>query len=81
MRQPPTPIGINWTGIICLALLVFVVVIIARSHGEIAAFLGTMGRIGPGHTTDDKVIGLIAFGLIVVTIVGLVAVLSRGPRE
>ena len=72
---------INWAGIVCLALAIFVIVIVVRAHNKIAAFLGTMAQIGPGHASDEKLVGLIAFSLVVLTIVGLVKILSQGLRK
>ena len=72
---------INWTGIICLALAILLIVVVVHAYDKISAFLGTMAQIGPGHTSDEKVIGLIAFSLVVLTIVGLVKILSQGPRK
>ena len=75
MRQRPPQMEVNWTAIICFILAIFLIVLIARTHDKIGVFLGTMERVGPGHSTDEQVIGLMAFGLVVITIVGLVAVL------
>ena len=83
MRQRPPQMEVNWTAIICFILAIFLIVLMARTHDKIGAFLGTMERIGPGHSTDEQVIGLMAFGLVVITIVGLVTVLtqSRNKKE
>lgn len=80
MRQERPHMEVNWTGIICLVLAIVAVVIIAKAHGHIGAFLAAMGRIGPGHTTDDKVIGVIAFGLVALLIVAIVKILVSQRR-
>lgn len=67
---------INWGGITCLILAIIAIVIIVRMRHKVALFLGTMGQIGPGNNPDDKILGLIAFGLIVLLIVGIVKILA-----
>lgn len=46
-------------------------------HREMGAFLAGMGDLGPGTTTDQRVHGLIALGLVGVILVALTAILTR----
>ena len=75
MRRKEPEMQINWTGIICLALVIFVIVTVVHAHNKIAAFLGTIGQIGPGNSSEDKILGLIAFALVVLLIVAIVKIL------
>ena len=47
------------------------------NRAEIGVFLASMKDIGPGHTAEEKTIGLLAFGLVLVTIVAVVKILSQ----
>ena len=67
---------VNLTGIACLVLTVMAVVTVAYTHGEMAAFLGTTGQIGPGNSTEDKVLGALAFALVILLIVAMVKILT-----
>lgn len=67
---------IRWNNIIALILLVISAVLAVRFLPAMMSFLSTMKDIGPGHTTDDKTIGLIAFGLVGITLVAVVRILT-----
>ena len=66
---------------ICFALTIFALIMVIRMHDEMGAFLGCMGDVGPGHTTEEKMFGLMAFGLVGVIIVGVVKILAGRDRH
>lgn len=71
---------IRWPNVFVFALAVLALVVALKRHHEIAAFLGAMDRIGPGNTPGEQMLGLIAFGLLVVTILALALILKNGRR-
>lgn len=71
---------IHWHNIIGLALLSVAVFLLFRCWPEITAALMTMKNIGPGHSTDDKVVGLLTLGLVAAFLLGAVKA-GRGPKQ
>lgn len=68
---------IKWANVFGFALLIFAFVLVIRMHERVHAFLASMGQMGPEHTTDEKIWGLIAFGLVAITLAGLIQILIR----
>lgn len=63
---------IRWHNIFALILFVVAVVLFIANREQIVGFLVSMKDIGPGHSPGQQTIGLIAFGL---TLVSLLAAL------
>jgi len=70
------PTEIRWRNIIALALLVFAVVVVSKTYRQIAAFVSTMSDVGPRGDTTELTFGLMAFGLLVITVVAVVRILK-----
>ena len=66
---------IKWENIVWFGLIIFTFVLVIRMHEQIFAFLASMGQMGPQHTTDEKIWGLIAFGLVALILAGLIKIL------
>ena len=66
---------IKWSNVIALALMVFALVVGLRHLPEIADFLSTVSHIGPHGDPQQRIFGLMAFGLIMVIIVAVVRIL------
>jgi len=71
----------RWNNIIALILFVIALVLGVRFLPAIVGFLGSMNDIGPGHTTDEKTMGMMAFGLVAILLVAVVKVLTQGPKK
>ena len=71
---------LHW--LVVLTLLATAAWLALSYHTEMSVFLSNMTRIGPGHPPEDQVKGLIAFGLIGVTLVAIVRILRdhQGSR-
>ena len=67
---------IRWNNIILMVLFVIVLLLVLKLLPTMAIFLVGMKDIGPGHTTDEKTAGLIAFALVSMLIVAIVKVLT-----
>ena len=72
---------IRWRNLFAFALAVFALVVAVKGRHEIGAFLATLGALGPGHTPDEQTVGLVAFGLLAVTILALALILKSNPRR
>jgi hypothetical protein len=71
---------IRWNNIIAFVLLLIALVLLVKCLPEITAFMASMKHLGPSHSTDDKVFGLIAFGLVGVLLVAIVRILSNNSK-
>jgi hypothetical protein len=71
---------VRGANVFAFALLLIALVAAFKMRHEIGAFFSTMGHIGPGHTPDEQVTGLIAAGLIGVLIVAIVKILTSGRK-
>ena len=67
---------IRWRNIVALALLVFALVVVVHALPEITEFLSTMRHMGPSGDRDDRMFGLMAFGLVALTVVAVVRILK-----
>lgn len=72
---------IKWSNVIAFAMVVFALVVFLKTYPQMAAFFAAMNDIGPGHDPDEQVRGLVAFGLIALTIVGIVKIVVNGGRD
>ncbi len=64
----------KWPSVAFFALLVFTFAWAVRAQDSIHSFLSRMGSLGPDHPTDDRIWGLMVFGLLVTTLVGVLRV-------
>ncbi len=68
---------IIWPNVAALLLFIFAVVIAIRQRAPIARFLATLGHLGPGQPDDERFIGFVALGVILVALVAIVKLLTR----
>ncbi len=66
---------IKWNNVVVLALVVFALVIGLRFLPEIGGLLSTLSQVRPHGDPQQRVLGLMAFGLICVTLVAVVRIL------
>lgn len=66
---------IKWSNLIALVLTAFALLVGLRHLPEISEFLSTVSHIGPRGDPEQRIFGLMAFGLIMVTIVAVVRIL------
>jgi hypothetical protein len=67
----------RWPRIFGLVFVIAASVLLTRFRRQIVAFTAAIGDIGPGHAPDDKFLGILAVGLICVTIVAVVKLLTH----
>ncbi len=68
---------VDWPNVIALVMTVTAVIVVIKTYEYIVAFLGRIKDMGPGHPVDDQLWGLVAFGLVAVTILGVIRILTR----
>ena len=73
---------IKWPNVAALGLVVLSVVLAVRNHRQLGAAIGSISQIGPGHTPEDKTLGLCVLGVILVSLVAVVRlVLNANERK
>ena len=72
---------IKWANVVAFGLAIFGLVLGVTLHRQIGGFLGTMTAIGPGHAPEEQTIGLIAFGLVAISLLGLIKIVLHANRE
>lgn len=72
---------VRWHNVCILMLAVVVALMAARPQTPIGIFLRSMDHLGPGHSADQRALGLIAWLLVVILFaVVLRALLNRRGR-
>lgn len=66
---------IRWGNIIVVILLILALVIWLKAGPQIAELFSAMSDVGPYGDTTGRTFGLMAFGLICVTLVAIVKIL------
>ncbi len=72
---------IHWPNVFVLFLAVVAAVVVLRHGTALATFLGSVPDIGPGHSTDERTLGLIAFGIAAVCLVAILKILTNSRRH
>ena len=72
---------ILWHNVYALILAILVVVLIVKFHHELGSIFAAMKYIGPGYTPEEQTLGLIVFGIILISILALAKILSHGNRK
>ena len=72
---------IKWPNVVALSLVVLSVVLAVRNHRQLAVAFGSLSQIGPGHTAEDKTLGLCVLGVILVSLVAIVRLVVHGNER
>jgi hypothetical protein len=65
---------IKWSNLVFFALVIFTIAWAVRAQDSIFSFLSRMGRLGPDHPSDERIYGLMVFGLVLVTLVAVLKI-------
>ena len=68
---------IKWTNLACMVFFVVALIMVIQMHEQMAAFIGSMGNIGPGHSPDQQIMGLISLGIVSAILLGIITILKR----
>lgn len=74
---------VRWGNLIALGMVIIATVIGISHQREIRGFVATMTEIGPGHSPEEQIVGLLAFGLSAVIILAALKIVlnSNGRQE
>lgn len=72
---------IKWTNLIALCLVIFCAFLLMQNGTSVAAVLGSIRGIAPGHSAEDRVVGLVVLGVVFATLVMLARILTQKDRE
>ncbi len=72
---------IKWANVVVLGLVIFALVTVIRMHEQVSGFLASMDQMGPEHTTDEKLWGLMAFGLVALILAGILKMLIQNRND
>lgn len=72
---------IKWNNLIALALIVFAVVVVAKTPTELLSFVSSIDGIATGDEPVEWTRGLIAFGFCLLPIVAAVKILVDNNRK
>lgn len=72
---------IKWPNVVALSLVMSSVVLAVWHHRELAAAIGSISEIGPGHTPEEKTLGLCVLGVILVSLVAVVRLVLHGNQR
>jgi hypothetical protein len=69
---------LRWKNILAGLLTIVVIVLLIRNPTLFQVVADNLRGIGPGHSADEKTLGLITLGLICILIVAIVRLLVSG---
>lgn len=72
---------ILWRRVIAFGLVVVAVVLFVANRAAVMHFVSAVGHIGSEHSTDERTLGLIASGLIVVALLGALRLVLNDPNR
>ena len=72
---------VRWNNIAVLILAVTVVVLMIRGCTPLTAALSDASHIGPGHSWEEKTVGLIVLGFMGLFLVAIVKILTHNREE
>jgi hypothetical protein len=71
---------VHWQNIVALMLAIGTLTLFLKYPAQISGFLASMQLIGPGHDPDEQTLGLIAFGLVAISLVAIVRLLTQNKK-
>jgi hypothetical protein len=72
---------IRWHNIFALILFVVAGVLFIANREQIVGFLMSMKNIGPGHSPGEQTVGLIAFGLTMVSLLAALRMILQSGSD
>lgn len=72
---------IEWPNIFVLVLAVVILTMLIKHHSPLSLVLSDVTHIGPRHSQDERTMGLIVLGVVLVGFVAIVKILTRNRRD
>lgn len=73
--------SIKWPNVVVFGLLILAAVLTVYHHRAVHAAITSIGRIGPGYTQEESVLGLCVLGIILVSLVAIVRLVVSENRR
>ncbi len=67
---------IKWSNVVALGLVILAVVLAMSNATSVSAVLSSIRNIGPRHSVEDKTLGLCVLGVLCVTGVAIVRLIT-----
>jgi len=65
---------IRWNNVVVLILGIFALFMLKMYSFELWMFLRSIEDMGSSHSTDEQTMGLVAFGIIIISLVGAIRI-------
>lgn len=72
---------IKWPNVVAFALAILSIVLAVWHRQALRAAVTGIGHIGPGHSMEDKTLGLWVLGVILVSLVAIVRLVISSNRS
>ena len=72
---------IEWPNIFALVLAIVILTMLIKHHSPLALTLSDVAHIGPGHSQDEKTMGLLVLGVVGACLVALAKILTRKRND
>ena len=66
---------IKWKNITAILLVIFGLIVWVKAGPQIMEFLSAIPKVSPSGNPDDRIVGLMGFGLILITLICLARIL------
>ena len=71
---------IRWNTVLIVILTLIMAVMALRPHSPIGIFLHSMENLGPGHSNDEQILGLLAWLLMTILFLVVLRALLKTRR-
>ncbi len=71
----------KWSNVVAFGFVILALVLLVTHLQEITAALDAIGQIGPGHTLEEKTLGLGVLGVCLVALVAAVRIICHRERK
>jgi hypothetical protein len=72
---------IRWNNILVAVLTAFILIITLRHGASCRAALASLQSLVPNHDVDDRFVGFIVLGILAVTLVAIVKLVTQSRRQ
>lgn len=72
---------IHWHNVVIVFLAGTVLVLLVRGCSPLSAVVNDVPHIGPGHSWEEKTVGLIVLGFIGLCLVAIVRLLTHNGKD
>ena len=79
--RPHPSMRIEWPNIFALVLAIVILTTLIKHHSPLALTLSDVAHIGPGHSQDEKTMGLIVLMVVGACLVAIVRILTRNRHD